>query len=83
VPTVLNLGGILFEELGRDPEKDWSLVKMTLPPKKGSSYMQRLHRHPSDEPVKIVSGQAIVVHGFDLDQLTTAEVNEGEEYYIK
>lgn len=83
MPDVLNLGGILFEELARNPEKDWSLVKMTLPPKKGPSYLQRLHRHPSDEPVKIVSGQAIVVHGLDLDQLTTAKLNEGEELYLQ
>ena len=80
VTEVIEIDGNLFEVVSMDEEKDTSILKMTMPPL-GPNYLHRLHRHPSDEPVMVISGQAEVTHGFE--QLTTVVLHAGDELYLK
>ena len=80
VAEVIEIGGNLFELVSEDAEKDASILKMTMPPL-GPNYLHKLHRHPSNESLIVIAGQAEVTHGFE--QLTTVVLHAGDELYLK
>ncbi|MBV9227805.1 MAG: hypothetical protein JOZ18_00735, partial [Chloroflexi bacterium] len=54
VTEVIEIGGNLFEVVSVDEGKDTSILKMTMPPL-GPNYLHRLHRHPSNESLIVIS----------------------------
>lgn len=79
----MTIGGNLFRAISFDEENDMAVAEMVIPPAKGPNYQNTPHRHPSAEPVDVLSGLAEVRHGFDLDHLMVEVLKPGQRLVLQ
>lgn len=79
----MTIGGNIFRAISIDEENDTAVAEMTMPPAKGPNYQNTPHRHPSVEPVDVISGLAEVSHGFDLDHLVVEVLRPGQRLVLQ